>query len=57
MWNNRTHDKTFFQTSWLQDDSFKKWLKNGKNPHEVICTFCNNCQISIENMSITSKQD
>ena len=25
MSNNRAHCKTFFQTSWLKDDKFKKW--------------------------------
>ena len=52
--NNRTHGKTSFQTSWLQDDRFKKCLKNGKDPHDTISLFFNNCQISIGNMGISA---
>ena len=46
--SNSAHGKTVFQTSWLDDERFKNWIKTGRKPSEGTCVFCLNAVISVE---------
>ena len=52
--SSRSHGKTNFQMSWLEDDHFKSWLKPGKLPSQAICTLCNSGLISVEKMGVSA---
>ena len=51
---SRSHGKTNFQMSWLQDNFFKSWLKPEKLPSQAICTLCNNALISVDKMGVSA---
>ena len=52
--SNRAHRKTVFQTSWLEDERFKNWLKAGRKPSEETCVFCLNAVISVEKIGVSA---
>ena len=52
--SSRSHGKTNFQMSWLEDNHFKNWLRPGKLPSQAICTFCNNALISVEKIGVSA---
>ena len=52
--SKRSHGKTIFQISWLDDKRFKSWLKRGQNPSEAVCMLCCNSKINIEKMGISA---
>ena len=52
--SSRSHGKTNFQMSWLENNHFKSWLKPGKLPSQAICTLCNNALISVEKIGASA---
>ena len=52
--SSRSHGKTNFQMSWLEDNRFKSWLEPGKLPSQAICTLCNNALIIVEKMGVSA---
>ena len=51
---SRSHEKTNFQMSLLQDNHFKSQLKPGMLPFQAIYTLCNSTVISVEKMGVSA---
>ena len=50
----KIHGKVVFNESWLSDERFKTWLKQGNDCHKAVCILCNNIVIDITKLGVSA---
>ena len=52
--SRKSHGKVVFNDSWLSDERFKIWVRNGKDSHKATCIVGNNTLIDIAQMGASA---
>ena len=50
----KIHGKVVFNESWLSDERFKTWLKQGNDCHKAVCILCNTSVIDITRKGVSA---